>query len=107
MAAVAVKGSDAVKKFIGSDIDIAQAVYPEHACDVKEIAAKLDIPDKYIEQYGRYKAKIDYNYLNNELKDKKDGKLILVTAITPTPAGCTYPRSGTVPQEWRREWSCR
>ncbi|GMO39973.1 MAG: formate--tetrahydrofolate ligase [Termitinemataceae bacterium] len=81
------KGSDAVKKFPGSDIEIAQAVYPEHASDIKEIAAKLDIPDKYIEQYGKYKAKIDYNYLNNELKSKKDGKLILVTAITPTPAG--------------------
>ncbi|AEF86247.1 formate--tetrahydrofolate ligase [Treponema primitia ZAS-2] len=81
------KGSDAVKKFIGSDIDIAQAVYPEHAYDVNEIAAKLSIPEKYIEQYGKYKAKIDYNYLNNELKSKPDGKLILVTAITPTPAG--------------------
>ncbi|GHV74531.1 formate--tetrahydrofolate ligase [Spirochaetia bacterium] len=81
------KGSDAVKKFPGSDIEIAQAVYPEHAYDIKEIAAKLDIPDKYIEQYGKYKAKIDYNYLNNELKSKPDGKLILVTAITPTPAG--------------------
>ncbi|GHT83763.1 formate--tetrahydrofolate ligase [Spirochaetia bacterium] len=81
------KGSDAVKKFPGSDIEIAQAVYPEHAYDIKEIAAKLDIPDKYIEQYGKYKAKIDYNYLNNELKNKPDGKLILVTAITPTPAG--------------------
>jgi formate--tetrahydrofolate ligase len=81
------KGSDAVKKFIGSDIDIAQAVYPEHAYNINEIAEKLSIPDKYIEQYGKYKAKIDYNYLSNELKDKKDGKLILVTAITPTPAG--------------------
>ena len=81
------KGSDAVKKFPGSDIEIAQAVYPEHAYDIKEIAAKLAIPEKYIEQYGKYKAKIDYNYLNNELKDKPDGKLILVTAITPTPAG--------------------
>ncbi|MHB9291432.1 formate--tetrahydrofolate ligase [Hollandina sp. SP2] len=81
------KGSDAVKKFVGSDIDIAQAVYPEHAYDILEIAKKLDIPEQYIEQYGRYKAKIDYNYLNNELKDKPDGKLILVTAITPTPAG--------------------
>lgn len=81
------KGSDAVKKFIGSDIDIAQAVYPQHAYDIQEIAKKLDIPEKYIEQYGRYKAKIDYNYLNNELKSKPDGKLILVTAITPTPAG--------------------
>jgi formate--tetrahydrofolate ligase len=81
------KGSDAVKKFVGSDIEIAQAVYPEHAYDILEIAKKLDIPEKYIEQYGRYKAKIDYNYLNNELKNKPDGKLVLVTAITPTPAG--------------------
>jgi formate--tetrahydrofolate ligase len=81
------KGSDAVKKFIGSDIEIAQAVYPEHAYDITEIAKKLDIPEKYVEQYGRFKAKIDYNYLNNELKNKPDGKLVLVTAITPTPAG--------------------
>ncbi|MDR0630081.1 MAG: formate--tetrahydrofolate ligase [Treponema sp.] len=81
------KGSDAVKKFVGSDIEIAQAVYPEHAYDILEIAQKLDIPETYIEQYGRYKAKIDYNYLNNELKNKSDGKLVLVTAITPTPAG--------------------
>ncbi|MDR3161716.1 MAG: formate--tetrahydrofolate ligase [Spirochaetaceae bacterium] len=81
------KGSDAVKKFAGSDIEIAQAVYPEHAYDILEIAKKLDIPEKYIEQYGRYKAKIDYNYLNNELKNKPNGKLVLVTAITPTPAG--------------------
>ncbi|MDR1160524.1 MAG: formate--tetrahydrofolate ligase, partial [Syntrophomonadaceae bacterium] len=72
---------------MGSDIEIAQAVYPEHAYDISEIAKKLDIPEKYIEHYGRYKAKIDYNYLNNELKNKPDGKLILVTAITPTPAG--------------------
>ncbi|MDR2097036.1 MAG: formate--tetrahydrofolate ligase [Spirochaetaceae bacterium] len=81
------KGSDAVKKFIGSDIEIAQAVYPEYAYDISEIAKKLEIPEKYVEHYGRYKAKIDYNYLNNELKNKPDGKLILVTAITPTPAG--------------------
>jgi formate--tetrahydrofolate ligase len=81
------KGSDAVTKFIGSDIEIAQAVYPEYAYDIREIAEKLGIPEKYIDQYGKYKAKIDYNYLTNELKDKKDAKLILVTAITPTPAG--------------------
>jgi formate--tetrahydrofolate ligase len=75
-----------VKKFIGSDIDIAQAVYPEHALHVLDVAKKAGIPDKYIEQYGNYKAKIDYNYLNDH-KNDKDGKLILVTAITPTPAG--------------------
>ena len=66
-----------------TDIEIAQA------CDKKkitEIAAKLDIPEDYLELYGNYKAKVDYKLLK-DLKDKKDGKLILVTAITPTPAG--------------------
>jgi formate--tetrahydrofolate ligase len=73
-------------KFTGSDIEIAQSVYPGHALKVKELAEKCGIPDDYIEYYGNYKAKVDYNYLikNN---DKKDGKLILVTAINPTPAG--------------------
>lgn len=62
-----------VKKFIGSDIDIAQAVYPEHALHVLDVAKKAGIPDKYIEQYGNYKAKIDYNYLNDHKNDKKTG----------------------------------
>ena len=65
-----------------SDIEIAQE------CEMKpitEIAAKAGIEDKYLEQYGKYKAKIDYNLLKES--DKKDGKLILVTAINPTPAG--------------------
>ena len=65
-----------------SDIEIAQE------CEMKpitEIAAKAGIDDKYLEQYGKYKAKIDYNLLKET--DKQDGKLILVTAITPTPAG--------------------
>jgi len=75
-----------VKKFIGSDIDIAQAVYPEHALIVDEIAKKAGIPGDFIEHYGKYKAKVDYNFLLKN-RDKKDGKLILVTAITPTPAG--------------------
>ena len=64
-----------------SDIEIAQE------CEMKpitEIAAKAGIEDKYLEQYGKYKAKIDYNLLKET--DKKDGKLILVTAINPTPA---------------------
>ena len=52
---------------------------------ITEIAAKAGIDDKYLEQYGKYKAKIDYNLLKET--DKKDGKLILVTAINPTPAG--------------------
>ena len=75
-----------IKKFIGSDIDIAQAVYPEHALHIDEIAKKAGIPGEFIEHYGKYKAKVDYNYLIQN-KNKKDGKLILVTAISPTPAG--------------------
>ena len=66
-----------------SDIEIAQA------CDKKkitEIAAKAGIEEKYLEQYGNYKAKVDYKLLKDHA-DKKDGKLVLVTAITPTPAG--------------------
>ena len=65
-----------------TDIEIAQE------CEMKpitEIAAKAGINDKYLEQYGKYKAKIDYNLLRET--DKEDGKLILVTAINPTPAG--------------------
>ena len=65
-----------------SDIEIAQQ------CKMKpitEIAATAGIDDKYIEQYGRYKAKIDLSIMD-ECK-KENGKLVLVTAITPTPAG--------------------
>ena len=68
---------------IKSDIEIAQATTLQH---VLEVAKTVKIDDKYIEQYGKYKAKIDYNYLADNAS-KKDGKLILVTAITPTPAG--------------------
>ena len=66
-----------------SDIEIAQ----ERAQwrPITKIAEKAGIDDKYLEQYGKYKAKIDYNLLKET--DKKDGKLILVTAINPTPAG--------------------
>ena len=66
-----------------SDIEIAQEAAPKK---ITEIAASLGIDEKYIEQYGNYKAKIDYNYLKDHA-DAPDGKLILVTAITPTPAG--------------------
>jgi formate--tetrahydrofolate ligase len=83
-----------IKKFNGSDIEIAQAVYPEHALLIDEVAKKAGIPDEYLEHYGKYKAKVNYTYLS-ENTDKahstgqqpKNGKLILVTAITPTPAG--------------------
>ena len=66
-----------------SDIEIAQSCQKEKITD---IAAKLDIPEEYLELYGNYKAKVDYRLLK-DLKNKKDGKLVLVTAITPTPAG--------------------
>ncbi len=65
-----------------SDIEIAQN------CEMKrigEIAAKLGISDEYIEQYGKYKAKVDYKLLSDS--ERNNGKLILVTAITPTAAG--------------------
>ena len=65
-----------------SDIEIAQSV---KMLPIGEIAEKAGIDDRFIEPYGRYKAKVDYNFLN-ETKGK-DGKLILVTAINPTPAG--------------------
>lgn len=65
-----------------SDIEIAQS------CEMKnitEIAKTAHVDEKYIEQYGRYKAKIDPSLIKET--NKKDGKLVLVTAITPTPAG--------------------
>ena len=65
-----------------SDIEIAQSCDMKH---IKEIAKTAHVDEKYIEQYGNYKAKIDLALLKET--DKKDGKLILVTAITPTPAG--------------------
>ncbi|MDR2110058.1 MAG: formate--tetrahydrofolate ligase [Spirochaetaceae bacterium] len=68
---------------VKSDIEIAQATRMEHILEVAKIAG---IDGKYLEQHGNYKAKVDYNYLADNA-DKKDGKLILVTAITPTPAG--------------------
>ena len=65
-----------------TDIEIAQR------CEMKpimQIAQKAHVDEKYVEQYGRYKAKIDPALLNET--DREDGKLVLVTAITPTPAG--------------------
>ncbi len=65
-----------------SDIEIAQSCEMKH---ITEIAKSADVDEKYIEQYGNYKAKIDPALIKET--DKKDGKLILVTAITPTHAG--------------------
>ncbi len=66
-----------------TDIEIAQSAKLR---PITEIAEKIGIDEEYLIPYGKYKAKIDLEYLNT-LKDKKDGKLILVTAINPTPAG--------------------
>lgn len=68
---------------IKSDIQIAQESTPEK---ISVIAEKAGIDEKYVELYGNYKAKVDYNMLY-DMEDQPDGKLILVTAITPTPAG--------------------
>ncbi len=65
-----------------SDIEIAQSCKMQH---INDIARTAHVDEKYIEQYGRYKAKIDPALLKET--DKPDGKLVLVTAITPTPAG--------------------
>lgn len=65
-----------------SDIEIAQSVEMR---PIMEIAATAGIEDRYLEQYGKYKAKIDLRLLKES--DRPNGKLVLVTAITPTPAG--------------------
>ena len=65
------------------DIEIARKAKLKN---IKEIAEKLNINEKYLEQYGKYKAKISLDYYN-EIKEREDGKLILVTAINPTPLG--------------------
>ena len=66
-----------------TDIDIAQAAKLEK---ISIIAKKINIPEDSLEPYGHYKAKISLDFLDS-LEDKEDGKLILVTAISPTPAG--------------------
>jgi formate--tetrahydrofolate ligase len=68
---------------VSSDIGIAQSATLK---PIGEIAARLGIPAASIENYGHYKAKIGLDYIET-LKDKPDGKLILVTALSPTPAG--------------------
>ena len=65
-----------------SDIEIAQEHTPQN---IREIAATAGVDEKYLELYGNYKAKVDYKLLNETTAE--NGKLILVTAITPTPAG--------------------
>ena len=65
-----------------SDIEIAQETEMLHISEIAKIAG---VDPKYLEQYGNYKAKVDYNILNET--EKREGKLVLVTAINPTPAG--------------------
>ena len=65
-----------------TDIEIAQAAEPKR---ITEIAERAGVDEKYLECYGKYKAKVDYNLLREE--DHTPGKLVLVTAINPTPAG--------------------
>ena len=66
-----------------TDIEIAQETQMQH---ISEVAKTAGVDAKYLEQYGNYKAKVDYNILK-DMADKPNGKLILVTAINPTPAG--------------------
>ncbi|MBQ3404602.1 MAG: formate--tetrahydrofolate ligase, partial [Oscillospiraceae bacterium] len=68
---------------IKSDIEIAQEATFK---SIPALAEEIGIPDKYLEQYGKKKAKIDLKLLS-DLRDKPDGKLVLVTALTPTSAG--------------------
>src|SRR3981189_3278489 len=79
----AASGRDNTGEIVSSDIEIAQNATLK---PIGEIAARLGIPAASIENYGHYKAKIALDYIET-LKDKPDGKLILVTALSPTPAG--------------------
>ena len=67
-----------------SDIEIARAAKIQ---PIEDIALKLDILDEYLEPYGKFKAKVNLSINHEKLKDHNNGKLILVSAITPTPAG--------------------
>jgi formate--tetrahydrofolate ligase len=68
---------------VKSDIEIARAATMK---PIAEVAAKVGIPADALVPYGTTKAKVTFDYIN-ALKDRPDGKLILVTAVTPTPAG--------------------
>ena len=67
-----------------TDIEIAREAEPK---PIDQIADQLGIGEEYLERYGKFKSKIDLSINNETLKDSKNGKLILVTAISPTPAG--------------------
>ena len=83
-----VKGAKALSReeffrMFKSDLQIAQECKMEH---ILEVAKKASIPEEYVDCYGKYKGKISDKYFN-EIKDNPDAKLILVTAVNPTPAG--------------------
>ena len=67
----------------GSDIEIARAATTE---SIQDIGEKLGIPEEFLQPYGHTKAKISYDFIKS-LESRPDGKLVLVTAISPTPAG--------------------
>ena len=67
-----------------SDIEIAQAA---EMAPISQAAQSIGLSEDDLEYYGKYKAKVDYNLLETKYKNVPDGKLILVTAINPTPAG--------------------
>ena len=71
-----------IKMAFLTDIEIAQSANME---PIGKIAERAGIPDEYLELYGKYKAKVNYSLLNDSKRE--NGKLVLVTAITPTPAG--------------------
>jgi formate--tetrahydrofolate ligase len=72
------------KPKVKTDWEIADEASPK---PIQQIADRLDIPPSSLEPYGHYKAKISMEFVAEQLRSKKDGKLILVTAINPTPAG--------------------
>ena len=67
-----------------TDIDIAREA---EISAIGTIATQLGIGDEYLEQYGKFKAKVNLSIIPEKLQDRENGKLILVTAISPTPAG--------------------
>ena len=71
------------KCILKTDIEIAREAEPKK---IGEVAAGLGISDEYLELYGKFKSKVNLSINDEKLKGKKKGKLILVTAISPTPA---------------------
>ena len=79
-----------------TDIEIAREAEPS---SIEKIAVKLGISDEYLERYGKFKGKVDLAINHEKLKNTQNGKLILVTAISPTPAGegkTTTARGGDI-----------